>query len=81
MITPAFPAFWFDGRHTEAVPTQVHPTVEISSSRRPRGLAVTRESLHRVTVSDLLGWAPRMLWLPEGATLEIFDPEGEFDAR
>lgn len=70
--------FRFDGRHAEAVPVAVrvdggHLIVETAD-----GAVLDREPVHRVVVSEPFDHAPRLVWLPSGAALEVPDADQWF---
>jgi predicted Zn-dependent protease len=78
MSTPASPATRFDGRRAEATPVSVrvedgHLVVEAND-----GAVVDHVLVSRAIISDPFEHAPRMVWLPIGATLEVPDADRHF---
>src|SRR5262249_32693890 len=81
MSETTFSAFRFDGRHAEAVPVIVRfddGDLVVQTGAGTRG---DRTRLARTVVSEPLERAPRVVWLPGGAALEVPDPDRAFARR
>ena len=79
MADETFPAFRFDGITSAATKVDVRvagSTLEVSGGTSPP----PTWPLDRLLIGERFARTPRMLELPEGATLEVPDPEGRFDA-
>jgi len=81
MSETTFPAFHFDGRHAEAVPVIVHIDDGDLVVETVDGTLVDRNRLDRTVVSEPLERAPRVVWLPGGAALEVPDADRAFARR
>src|SRR5262249_57598436 len=81
MSETTFPAFRFDGRHAEAVPVIVRIDDGDLVVQTVDGTLVDRDRLDRTVVSEPLERAPRVVWLPGGAALEVPDPDRAFARR
>lgn len=78
MSPTTFSAFRFDGRHAEAVPVIVHVDDGDLVVQAVDGTLVDRTRLDRMVVSEPLERAPRVVWLPGGAALEVPDADRAF---
>lgn len=78
MSAPAFPAFRFDGRHAEARPVQLVLDARCVVVATAEGTELERERLDRLAVSEPFDHAPRLISLPNGVTLEVFDEDRGF---
>jgi len=78
MSLTTFCAFRFDGRHAEAVPVIVRLEDGDLVVETVDGTLVDRNRLHRTVVSEPLERAPRVVWLPGGAALEVLDADRAF---
>ena len=74
----AVPAFRFDGRLAEATPVVLRVDDACLVVEAPDGTLLERERLDRAVVSEPFESAPRLVSLPNGATLEIADDGGAF---
>src|SRR5262249_41625909 len=81
MSETTFPAFRFDGRHAEAVPGIVRIDDGDLVVQPADGTRVARDRLARTVVSEPLERAPRVVWLPGGAALEVPAPDRAFARR
>jgi len=77
-----FSGFRFDGRHAEAVPVIVHidegELIVKTADGTVDGTLLDRDRLDRVVVSEPFDRAPRLVWLPGGAALEVPDTNRSF---
>jgi Zn-dependent protease with chaperone function len=78
MSLTTFSAVRFDGRHAEAVPVIVHVDDGDLVVETVDGTLVDRSRLDRTIVSEPLERAPRVVWLPGGAALEVPDADRAF---
>lgn len=78
MSVSACPGYRFDGRHAEATSVEVRVEGGQLVVESTAGTVLDRVSVHQALVSDPLERAPRVVWLPNGATLEVADGEGRF---
>jgi len=78
MTDAAFPAFHFDGRSSRAIEVDVRiegSTLVLGSA----GLSSARWPFQRLVFAEHFARTPRMIELPDGATLEVPDADGRFD--
>jgi len=80
MSASTFPASRFDGRHADAVPVRLRVDHQHLIVETADGTILDHKPLGHLAVSEPFDYAPRMVGLPGGATLEVDDAEGRFGA-
>jgi predicted Zn-dependent protease len=78
MSLSGFPAFRFDGRHADAMPVMLRLDDGSLLVETVEGTLLEREGLDRAVVSEPFRHAPRVVWLPSGAVLEVPDTDRSF---
>lgn len=73
MTTGGFPAFRFDGRDAAAMAVTLRIDGGSLVVETLDGVELDRERLDRASISDPLEHAPRLVSLPNGATLEVHE--------
>ncbi len=79
MVNETFPAFHFNGCKSAAMEVDLRidgSTLVVGGATLP----LANWPLHRLMIAEHFARTPRMIELPEGATLEVPDPDGRFDA-
>jgi predicted Zn-dependent protease len=76
--TPASAGFRFDGRHAEATAITVRAEDGDLVVETIDGVVLDREAVRRATFSEPFDHAPRLVWLPSGASLEVPDADRRF---
>jgi len=76
-VSPSvFPASRFDGRHADAVPVRLRVEHHDLIVETADGVVLDYEQLGHVVVSEPFDHTPRLIGLPNGITLEVYDGDG-----
>lgn len=76
MSSLVFPASRFDGRHADAVPVRLRVEHHDLIVETADGVVLDYEQLGHVVVSEPFDHTPRLIGLPNGITLEVYDGDG-----